>query len=153
MGRGRGQYRRVIQKVLVVFLFRRFFCRWFLSRVIETQGCGSLVLLVGSFVVDVFGSAFAVATDACSNPVVLVGWVCSGVNFEQVVNCCGRCFVAPMAWPLPFFKKGCAVLSVRDVVEVFSSGHGCPLLARPPRGTCSLSLCSVRWFARPPHFE
>ena len=93
---------------------------------IETQGCGSLVVLVSSFVVDVFGSAFAVATDACSNPVVLVGWVCSGVNFEEVVNCCGRGFVAPMTGALPFGKERCAVLSVCDVVEVFSSGHGFP---------------------------
>jgi hypothetical protein len=54
---------------------------------------------------------------------------------------------------LPFGKESNAVLSVCDVVEVFSSAHGCPLLARPPEGSCSLSLCSVRWFARPPHFE
>ena len=92
---------------------------------------------MGSFVVDVDSSAFAVATGAGSNPEVLVGWVCSGVYFEEVVNCCGGCFVAPMTGALPFGKERCAVLSVCDVVKVFSSVHGFPLLARPPGGLLS----------------
>jgi hypothetical protein len=42
---------------------------------------------------------------------------------------------------LPFGKECNAVLSVCDVVEVFSSAHGCPLLPRPPEGAWSRLLC------------